>query len=206
VQPNFTGSLSVKVNCALVDVLGSGSEQTVGAEPLSFNTKDEYTGYSLFIDNLKMNLKKLWSELLHDCSDSFSYCSYIATALSPDKDLKRTGDEPGFRPQPNAGGKGWWIGHPFVGVCRITILSSGHYAIAELLAEETVAVRSDSGGLEEKSVRRLFFVMEVMKMVAGQGRGIQVFEIWSQLCVASYTKCDDEKVALPSNINSGVFR
>lgn len=164
-------------------MLGSGTEQTVGAEPLSFNTKDEYTGYSLFIDNLKMNLNKLWAEFLRDSSESkFSHRYKITPAQSsPDKDWKPTS---------------WWSGDPFVGVCRITILSSGHYAVAELLAEETLAVRCEKGGLEEDSVSRLFFVMEVMKMVAGQGRGVQVFEMWSQLCIASFNKSDDEKVAL----------
>lgn len=176
-------------------ICGSGTEQTVGAEPLSFNTKDEYTGYSLFIDNLKINLKKLWVELLSDSSESFSRIA-SAQSLGTGIDLKRTGDKPEVQAQP----KGCWNGDPFVGVCRITILSSGHSAVAELLAEETVAVRSDRGGLEEKSARRLFLVMEVMKMVAGQGRGVQVFEIWSQLCVDSFNKSDDEEVVLPTDI------
>ena len=190
----------------LIEIFGSGPEQTIGAEPLSFNIKDGYTGYSLFIDNLKNNLKRLWAELLGDCSESISYYNEIALAqpsdpvLSSDKDSKLTGDMSGFskvQPRPSAGFKGWWNGDPFVGMCRITILSSGHYAVAELLAEETFAIPSDTGGLQEKSVRRLFFVIEVMKMVAGQGRGVQVFEIWSQLCVTSFNKFDNEKVSLP---------
>lgn len=194
----------------LIDVFASGPEQTIGAEALSFNTKDGYTGYSLFIDNLKNNLKRLWAELLSDCSESFSHYNEIAStqslgpALSPDKDSKLTGDTPGLskvQPRPNAGFRGWWNGDPFVGVCRITILSSGHYAVAELLAEETFAIPSDREGLREISARRLFFVMEVMKMVAGQGRGVQVFEIWSQLCVTSFNKSDNEKVILPISAN-----
>ncbi|KAG0556564.1 hypothetical protein KC19_11G062900 [Ceratodon purpureus] len=179
-----------------------GPEQTIGADPLPFNAKDGYTGYSLFIDHLKNNLKRLWVELLNDCSDSFSYCNGVASAeslgpaLTSEKDLKLSGDSPGFSEvqlRPYVGLKSWWNGDPFVGVCRITILSSGHHAVAELLAEETFAIPSDTEGLQERSARRLFFVMEVMKMVAGQGRGVQVFETWSQLCVTSFNKSDNEK-------------
>lgn len=192
----------------LIGMFGSGSEQTIGAEPLSFNTKVGYTGYSLFIDNLKNNLKRLWGELLNDCSESFSHYDEIDSAqslgpaMSPDKDSKLTGNTPvgsKVHPRPDLGFRGWWNGDPFVGVCRITILSSGHYAVAELLAEETFAIPSDREGLQEKSLRRLFFVMEVMKVVAGQGRGVQVFEIWSQLCVTSFNKSNNEKVILPTS-------
>uniref|UniRef100_A0A7I4BIE9 Uncharacterized protein n=1 Tax=Physcomitrium patens TaxID=3218 RepID=A0A7I4BIE9_PHYPA len=142
-----------------------GTEQIIGAEPVTFSTKDEYTGYSLFIDNLKNNLKQLWAELLNACSESF----------------------------PLSSGRGWWSGDPFVGVCRMTILSSGHYAVAELLAEETLVIPSDREGLEKKSMKRLFFVMEGMKLLAGQGRGAQVLEIWSQICISSFDKSDNVK-------------
>lgn len=174
---------------------GSGTEQTVGAEPLSFTTESEYTGYSLFIDNLKTNLKKLWSEFLTGGSESFSPGQSVPSKflVSPFGDLQAA-------IEPISGLSRWWKGDPFVGVCRITILSSGHNGVAQLLAEETVASRSENGQLDAESVIKLFLVMEVMKMVAGQGRGVQVFELWSQLCVAAISKSDDDEVALPTEI------
>jgi hypothetical protein len=181
----------------LIDIFGSGPEQTIGAEPLSFNIKDGYTGYSLFIDNLKNNLKRLWAELLNNCSESIS-AQYLGPTSSTDKDSKLSGDTPGF--------EGWWNGDPFVGLFRITILSSGHHAVAEVLAEETFVIPSDREGSQEKSVRRLFLVMEVMKMVAGQGRGVQVFEIWSQLCVTLLNKSDNEMVTLPTSAKLWSFQ
>lgn len=64
-------------------------------------------------------------------------------------------------------GRGWWSGDLFVGVCWMIILFSGYYVVVEFLVEEILVIFSDREGLEKKLMKRLFFVMEGMKLFVG---------------------------------------
>ena len=85
---------------------------------------------------------------------------------------------------------------PFVQICHIAILCCGRSTIAELLAEATVMTLSGGGVLERTSFKKLLVVMRVMQLVAGQGRGAQVLEMWAQILVKLLAKANNEQVLL----------
>lgn len=93
-------------------------------------------------------------------------------------------------------GKGCEHLDPFVQICHLAILCCGKCTIAELLAEATVMMLSDGGVLERTSFKKLLVVMRVMQMVAGQGRGAQVLEMWAQILVKLLAKANTEQVLL----------
>lgn len=179
-----------------------------GGEPLTSITRYEENAELQFVENLRMNVKKLWAELLQLCSTSS--CDYSETITIPSLGLDSSLDT-------KKGVSGINLGHtgsnshsttkerdsgkiqPFIGICRLTILSCGKHALAELLAEATIITPCTMEGFETKPLKRLLLVTEVMQMVSGQGRGAQVFENWAHLCVIHLSKSNDEQVAANSH-------
>jgi hypothetical protein len=182
----------------------SGAEQMTSGEPLTSINRCEENGELQFVENLRMNVQKLWAELLQlCCTSTCDYCETItAPLIGPDssqdtkKEVARMNSGPtGSHSQSSTKDSGKT--QPFIGICRLTILSCGKHALAELLAEATIITPCTMEGFETKSLKRLLLVTEVMRMVSAQGRGAQVFENWAHSCVTHLSKSNDEQV--PAN-------
>jgi len=195
--------------CVLPRILGA--EQMTSGEPLTSITRCEENGELQFVENLRMNVQKLWAELLQlCCTSTCDYCETItAPLLGPDssqdtkKEVARMNSGPtGSHSQSSTKDSGKT--QPFIGICRLTILSCGKHALAELLAEATIITPCTMEGFETKSLKRLLLVTEVMRMVSAQGRGAQVFENWAHSCVTHLSKSNDEQ-GIGDSASTGPF-
>ena len=184
----------------------SGAEQMTSGEPLTSITRYEENAGLQFVENLRLNVQKLWAELLQlCCTSTCDDCETITApllGLDSSQDTKKevvriNSGHTGSHSQSTTKERDSGITQPFIGICRLTILSCGKHALAELLAEATIITPCTMEGFETKSLKRLLLVTEVMRMVSAQGRGAQVFDNWAHSCVTHLSTSNDEQV--PAN-------
>ncbi len=92
--------------------------------------------------------------------------------------------------------RGCQLKDPFVRICHLVILSSSSHMVAEVIAEATLLTLTSKGGFERRSLKKLLVIMQIMQMMASQGRGAEVIERWGQLVVNDLAVSSNEQALM----------